>query len=425
MDTTEDFSPYRADGKLYGFVCVVTGASQPVGQAIIRELAAHGAASIYACDKTASSDTYKTLVEQVGEESPNSKIIPYPFNVAKEHETLVLIGPPSIEATTPDDLQKCFEAHSLAPFFALKYVPAAMAKLTQKGTYPNAAPKTQKYGSIIVISSVASVHGGCWGPCYTMTSHAALGVVKAGVATLKGTGVRINCISPGQIDVGVDLQGFPPASLQSPEVQRTTIGLERAGKTQEVARVAGFLASGFSSYVNGANIIVDGGASLAQFGVIASKDPSAIESTCRDYGLSGAEFKELHERCVAAKSSAYCPYSKFRVGASVISVDGSYFDGGNIENASYPVGTCAERVALCKAVSEGHRKIKAVAVATDISPPASPCGMCRQFIREFCDLKSPIIMFDKNDNYVVLRLEEILPMSFGPEALPPPGSLKP
>lgn len=69
-----------------------------------------------------------------------------------------------------------------------------MAKLTEKKTYPNAAPKRQKYGSIIVISSVASVHGGCWGPCYTMTSHAALGVVKAGVATLKGTGVRINCV---------------------------------------------------------------------------------------------------------------------------------------------------------------------------------------------------------------------------------------
>lgn len=95
----------------------------------------------------------------------------------------------------------------MAPFFALKYMPAAMAKLTARGTYLNAAPKTQKYGSIIVISSVASVHGGCWGPCYTMTSHAALGVVKAGVATLKGTGVRINCISPGQIDIGVDLQG--------------------------------------------------------------------------------------------------------------------------------------------------------------------------------------------------------------------------
>ncbi|KAL7629389.1 hypothetical protein AAE478_000909 [Parahypoxylon ruwenzoriense] len=125
-----------------------------------------------------------------------------------------------------------------------------MAKLTEKKSYLNAAPKSQKYGSIIVISSVASIHGGCWGPCYTMASHAALGVVKAGVATLKGTGVRINCISPGQIDVGVD-QG----------VQRMTIELERAGKAREVASVAGFLASGFSSYITGANLIVDGGAS--------------------------------------------------------------------------------------------------------------------------------------------------------------------
>ncbi|KAH6648289.1 hypothetical protein BKA67DRAFT_522132 [Truncatella angustata] len=292
MDTTEDFSPYRSDGKLYGFVCVVTGAAQPVGQAIIHELAAHGAASIFACDRVnTTTGSFDKLVEDIGKEFPNSKVIPYPYNVASQEETLVLIddvlnafgrldvwvsssgllGPPSIAATTPDDLQKCFEAHSMAPFFALKYAPAAMAKLTAKGSYPNAAPKTQKYGSIIVISSVASIHGGCWGPCYTLASHAALGVVKAGVATLKGTGVRINCISPGQIDVGVNLQGFdmqgmtsqfPPASLQKSEMQKTTIGLERAGTAQEVARVAGFLASGFSSYVTGANMIVDGGASV-------------------------------------------------------------------------------------------------------------------------------------------------------------------
>ena len=163
----------------------------------------------------------------MAKEYPNTKIIAYPFNVAKEDETLVLIdevlnafgrldvwvcssgllGPPSISATSPDDLQKCFEAHSLAPFFALKYAPPAMAKLTEKQAYPNAAPKSQKYGSIVVIGSVASTYGGCWGPCYTMTAHAALGVVRAGVPVLKGTGVRINCISPGQIDVGVDLSG--------------------------------------------------------------------------------------------------------------------------------------------------------------------------------------------------------------------------
>lgn len=166
-------------------------------------------------------------MEKLAKETPNTKIISYPFNVAKEEETLSLIddvlntwgrldvwvcssgllGPPSIDATTPADLQKCFEANSMAPFFALKYAPPAMGKTTPKQAYPNAAPKDQKYGSIIVVSSVASTYGGCWGPCYTMSSHAALGVVRAGVAVLKGTGVRINCISPGQIDVGVDLQG--------------------------------------------------------------------------------------------------------------------------------------------------------------------------------------------------------------------------
>ncbi|KAK0734122.1 hypothetical protein B0T26DRAFT_687203 [Lasiosphaeria miniovina] len=309
MDTTVDFSPYRQDGKLYGFVCVVTGASMPVGQAIIQELAAHGAASIYACDRAATTagSTYSDLVESVARTAPNTKIIPYPFNVAKEDETLLLIdevlnafgrldvwvcssgllGPPSIHETTADDLHKCFEAHSVAPFFALKHVPAAMAKEMRIVTsssarpedtaepppppYPNAAPKTQKYGSIIVISSVASTYGGCWGPAFTMAAHAALGVVRAGVAVLKGSNVRINCISPGQIDVGVDLHGmdtrgmasqFPPASLQEKEAQEKIIGLERAGRPQEVARVAGFLASGFSSYVTGANLVVDGGASI-------------------------------------------------------------------------------------------------------------------------------------------------------------------
>ncbi|GJC80009.1 3-oxoacyl-[acyl-carrier-protein] reductase FabG [Colletotrichum liriopes] len=84
-----------------------------------------------------------------------------------------------------------------------------------------------------------------------MSAYAALGVVKAGVAVLKGTGVRINCISPGQIDVGLDLNGSSGAS----------IGLERPGSPQEVARVAGFLASGFSSYITGANLVVDGGSS--------------------------------------------------------------------------------------------------------------------------------------------------------------------
>lgn len=154
-------------------------------------------------------------------------------------------------------------------FFALKYAPAAMQKTTPKGSYPNAAPKDHPYGSIIVISSVAGTYGGCWGPAFTMSSHAALGVVRSGVSVLKGTGVRINAITAGQIDVGVDLKGagmeggqFPPARLQSKEAQKQVIGLERAGRPEEVGRVAGFLASGFSSYITGAELRVDGGASV-------------------------------------------------------------------------------------------------------------------------------------------------------------------
>lgn len=182
-----------------------------------------------------------------------------------------LLGPASIASTTPADLYKTFEANSMAPFFALKYGPPAMGKTTPKGNYANAAPKDQAYGSIIVVSSVASTYGGCWGPAFTMSSHAALGVVRAGVAVLKGTNVRINAISPGQIDVGVSLQGMdlrglsdqlPPADLQSDKVRKQVVGLERAGNATEVARVAGFLASGFSSYITGANMVVDGGASV-------------------------------------------------------------------------------------------------------------------------------------------------------------------
>jgi NAD(P)-dependent dehydrogenase (short-subunit alcohol dehydrogenase family) len=124
------------------------------------------------------------LIEKVAKDNPNTKVIGYPFNVSKEEETLVLIdevlnswgrldvwvcssgllGPASLDATTPADLQRCFEANSMAPFFALKYAPPAMAKTTPKQAYPNATPKDQKYGSIIVVSSVASTYGGrLWG----------------------------------------------------------------------------------------------------------------------------------------------------------------------------------------------------------------------------------------------------------------------
>ncbi|KAF3010524.1 hypothetical protein E8E14_010061 [Neopestalotiopsis sp. 37M] len=155
----------------------------------------------------------------------------------------------------------------------------------------------------------------------------------------------------------------------------------------------------------------------------SSSNAEDVKSACEAHGLTTEEFSHLVKGSVAAKATAYCPYSRFRVGATLLSGDGTYISGANVENAAYPVGTCAERVAFGKAVTEGHKTFRAVAVATDIAPPASPCGMCRQFIREFCDLKIPIFMFDQNEDFVVLKLEELLPLSFGPEALPPPQSI--
>jgi cytidine deaminase len=111
--------------------------------------------------------------------------------------------------------------------------------------------------------------------------------------------------------------------------------------------------------------------------------PSTIPIEASFYGLTSAELHALSIQAAAAKSTAYCPYSHFRVGCTVLTADGNFISGANVENASYPVGTCAERVALGKAVTNlegGFKKgiFKALAVSTDITPPASPCGMCRQ-----------------------------------------------
>lgn len=105
---------------------------------------------------------------------------------------------------------------------------------------------------------------------------------------------------------------------------------------------------------------------------------SQTADTAKKFELTIAEVNELHQRATAAKATAYCPYSQFRVGSTLLSNDGQYTAGANVENASYPVGTCAERVAFGKAITEGIRGFKAVAVATDIEAPCSPCGMCRQ-----------------------------------------------
>ncbi|XP_026693754.2 cytidine deaminase-like [Ciona intestinalis] len=117
-----------------------------------------------------------------------------------------------------------------------------------------------------------------------------------------------------------------------------------------------------------------------------------------------------------AKQRAYCPYSKFQVGAAVVVENGDVFTGCNVENACYPVGVCAERTAICKAVSEGHTKLVAVAVITNGKTVNFPCGLCRQSIREF-GTDVTIYCAKKDRSYQTHKLKELLPLSFGAEDL--------
>ncbi len=125
--------------------------------------------------------------------------------------------------------------------------------------------------------------------------------------------------------------------------------------------------------------------------------------------------RELIKLAMEAKENAYVPYSKFKVGAALITEDGSVYIGCNIENASYSPTICAERTAIAKAVSDGHRKITKIAIVGD-SHYTYPCGVCRQVIREF-GKDSEIIIANNEEDYKKYNLNDLLPNSFGPENL--------
>lgn len=144
--------------------------------------------------------------------------------------------------------------------------------------------------------------------------------------------------------------------------------------------------------------------------------PTDISQTCTTHSLPRSTFDALVSAAIAAKSRSYSPYSSFRVGCALLpssadpsspDISSQIISGANVENASYPVTTCAERVALQTAVVAGHRGFRAVAVATDAATPASPCGMCRQGLREFVGLEVPVVMVDGVGGYVVLTLGEV------------------
>lgn len=125
--------------------------------------------------------------------------------------------------------------------------------------------------------------------------------------------------------------------------------------------------------------------------------------------------KQLIKVALEAKENAYVPYSNFQVGAAVLMDDNKVYSGCNIEISSYSPTLCAERTAIFKAVSEGSRKIKAIAVVGD-ADSTFPCGVCRQVIREF-GKDATVIIANSEEDFKEFSLEELLPNSFGPEVL--------
>ena len=128
--------------------------------------------------------------------------------------------------------------------------------------------------------------------------------------------------------------------------------------------------------------------------------------------------KELIEKALEARKLSYSPYSGFSVGAALLCDDGSVFTGCNIENSAFSPTVCAERTAFFKAVSEGKKSFVKIAVFggnSDIETPenyCSPCGVCRQVMKEFCSSDFEIIMAKNADDYRIMTLSDLLPASF-------------
>ncbi|XP_068598203.1 cytidine deaminase-like [Brachionichthys hirsutus] len=138
----------------------------------------------------------------------------------------------------------------------------------------------------------------------------------------------------------------------------------------------------------------------------------------RDQGaehLSHETVKKLVKQSQEAKRQSYSPYSKFRVGAALLTAENKVFTGCNVENACNALGLCAERTVIVKAVSEGHRCFKAIAIASDLEDKViSPCGGCRQVMREFGS-NWDVYLSKPDGSYVMMTVDELLPTSFGPE----------
>lgn len=132
--------------------------------------------------------------------------------------------------------------------------------------------------------------------------------------------------------------------------------------------------------------------------------------------------RQLIELAYKARERAYTPYSNFQVGAALLTREGKVYQGCNIENASYGATNCAERTAIFRAVAEGERDFTAIAIvggkAGALGETCAPCGICRQVMREFCNPREfRVLLEDGKGGILEYTLEELLPMSFGPDNL--------
>jgi cytidine deaminase len=125
----------------------------------------------------------------------------------------------------------------------------------------------------------------------------------------------------------------------------------------------------------------------------------------------------LFEAAMAALKNAHAPYSNFPIGAAVLGDDGKIYAGCNVENASYPEGICAETSAIAAMVTAGGKQIQQICVVSAVDDVVTPCGGCRQKIRELASKNAPIFVCGPDGLKRQFSLEELLPVSFGPEQL--------
>ena len=130
--------------------------------------------------------------------------------------------------------------------------------------------------------------------------------------------------------------------------------------------------------------------------------------------LDASDVQRLVAAATAARGCAYAPYSRFQVGAAVLDEQGRIHAGCNVENAAYPEGTCAEAGAIAAMVLAGGRRIVGVAVCGEHPEPVTPCGGCRQRLREFAADGTPVLVADPTGLRARYTLGELLPASFGP-----------